>query len=242
MSKAWEWMKAHPWASAGIVFVLGLVIVMLFFRRGPTAVADDGSAQYAASAANAAASGNDLMAMEAQLQAAGQSINAGVAQNENNNASAVALAQIAANAASDSAAIQAAAAQDVAMYGFKTAEVTSTMAAQVASRQAQSLLIEKMYTQLASPVTSDTAGAFISGNYDIASGAFNIRTESRPYDDVGNPYTMVQGGITYGLRYAANGGALPQNAIQGKAGSYYIPIQQSASIGATVMPGNDMVH
>lgn len=165
MGNAWEWMKEHPYATAGIVFVIGIIFVMLFFRGGSSAPVDNTAAQVAAAQATAAQSGNELAALQAQLQASGNATNAGVATNANDNASAITVATIQAQSAENQATIAAKAASDAAYYNANATLGVSTVQASATSFGAYQSTLQKWYDDLTLGNITNTKNAldFLAG-------------------------------------------------------------------------------
>jgi len=69
--KTWHWIKEHPWTTALLVFVVGVLVYLLFFRSSGSApaAANPYDAYYGALAASTA-SGNSLAAAQDATRAA----------------------------------------------------------------------------------------------------------------------------------------------------------------------------
>lgn len=160
MDKAWAWMKEHPYATAGIIFGVGIVIVLLFFT-GKSAPANNNAGAYAAyqqAAASEAASGNQLAAYQAQTQAAANQTGMEVAARANDNSTALAIAQLTAQQAASHDTISADVAKFLATTTMQTTEVASTAAVTINANNNQTSLLANLYDTLVAankPMTTD---------------------------------------------------------------------------------------
>lgn len=145
-------IKAHPWATAGVVFVAGVVII-LFVRRGGSS----GDAITSAGPTSAVASGSDMALAQLQYSARAGEVAAGV--------------QV--------AGIQAATAEKLATINSTTAQLNINKQAEVASQQiAASQSVANMRSTLDARVAEaslnrDTTIASISSNRDSALATIN---------------------------------------------------------------------
>lgn len=168
MGKAWEWMKEHPYATAGIIFGVGLVFVLLFFRgSGATQATGPSDYQaYQAAAASEAASGNQLAAYQQQTQAAANQTAAGVAANANDNATALAIATLTAQTSSTHDQIAADSAAELQTIQGQTTLGVSTLAAQVATTQSNNSTLQNLFDTLVSqnaPMTTNDVTTWAPG-------------------------------------------------------------------------------
>ena len=107
MPEIWEKAKAHPYITAGIIFGVGIVVILIYksLHSAPVNTGASDYAAYQAAAAQEAASGNQLAGLQAQLQAAGNQVNAEQAIATSHDAASITLAQIAADTAKNQACI-----------------------------------------------------------------------------------------------------------------------------------------
>lgn len=145
-----EWVKSHPYATAGIVFGVGLLVILLFFTGGSSAAPDNTAAALAAAQAQEAASGNSLQQTQAELAAASNATTAGVVAGGQDDAAAVSIAQIQANSATNAATIAANAASETAQYNAQAGIVTSTVGAQANEYASLQATIQKYYDDISS--------------------------------------------------------------------------------------------
>ena len=195
MENAWKWMKEHPYATAGIVAALGLILVYFMFSgsssssSGNTA-ASDAAAQAQALAAQAA-SGNELAAQQAQLQAATNQTNAQVAANAADNSTAQTVASIqsqtqmnADQLSAQVAVAQTNAAATTAQYSAQSAEVASTTSAQVNATNTSATVLQNLFDTAASDVTTGQTldGMTVNGNFTLAGtpSSFSVSSQATP--------------------------------------------------------------
>jgi hypothetical protein len=155
-------MKAHPYGTAGIVFGVGVVLV-IFFMRGSGGGSNQAASDYAAyqqAAAAEAASGNQLAAYQAQTQAASNQVNAETAANANNNSTALSIAQLQSQQATNQADTEAKMLEALAQIQSTTSVTTSTVTAQASEAQTQAGLWQNLFDTLVTQnkpiVTNDT--------------------------------------------------------------------------------------
>ncbi len=141
-------LSRHPYLIAGGVFLVGAIVVYYIFS--PSAAPDTGASAFYGAQGAAIQSANQLAAVQAGGQVAVAGFQADVEKNAANASAAIALAQIAANS-SDMSAQLGARTQD---RGFATADLSNTLAAQVAGEQ----------------IASDTKIADINANQQIQLG------------------------------------------------------------------------
>lgn len=185
MGKAWDWMKEHPYVTAGIVFAVGVLVVLMFLPKSQAAAPPDNvSAALAAGQAAAIESGNQLQGMQLQAQTAAQAIDAGVKTDAADGANAVALAQISSAANTSAATISAGMAKDTNATQLAIAGVAAGAAVQQSSIAAQAnyyttsaAVTQNMYDTLAASNVATTNSAF-----DFLSGltARNMATATAP--------------------------------------------------------------
>lgn len=186
MKGATEWIKAHPYATGGIV--LGVIVVLyLLFRSGGSVAPVDNSAQLAAAAA---ASGNQLSEAQLALQAQTNQTNAGVAASANTNASQIAIAQLAAGVQTNADTItgqvaEATLAAQTATSGAsaQASEVASTAAVQVNATNNAATVLQNLFDTLAGTNGAQANEALsINGSFSLAGtpSAFSVTTSSTP--------------------------------------------------------------
>lgn len=224
MSEAMEWVKAHPKTTAAIVFGVGALVILVWMSSGSSnnSAANASAAQYAAqqqAAAEAAASGNQLAELQAGLQASAGQTQAASADNANNDASQVAIAQIAASTAGNAATLAAQAAEATAQYSAQATEVTSTVSAQAVETQSNNSEMQNLFdtiiaagTQQSNLLASVGADTTITTGYisPIQGGGWNFGVSTIPNADL---YTN-----------GPNGGALFQAPTVAQLGAAPAPI------------------
>lgn len=199
MSKAWEWMKAHPYATAAIIFAVGVLIILMFFRSAPVP-ADNSAADASAAAANAAASGNQLAGMQLQAQAAGNQTNAETAMHASDDATALAVATLSAQTSMSHDTLLAETQKSVAEFGFKTSEVVSTSAVKLAANNNSTSLLQSllnkmgMLDNIGTTVNGLPTGANLTGAFDFGinpggglTGSFNVAQQPNVVTQWGMP-------------------------------------------------------
>lgn len=241
-----EWLKAHPYATAGIVFGVGLLILIVFVGgSSPQASTDNGAAALAAAQAQEAASGNQLQQLQAELQASQNQTAAGVSANGTNDASAITIAQIAAQQATNQSQIAADSAKETAMYNAQSSEVASTATVQINANNDTTAAIMDLFDRLAVTSQIGATGGSISGAFDPNTGKFSASVAPTQTLNGFQPFITDPSGAVYGVELANYPGeafpggnlGLPGNGLtQGGAGSlpagtiyagnniYYAPI------------------
>lgn len=138
MGESWQKIKAfaeeHPFALGVIIFIGGAVIVYFLFRGGsaPASTGANNAGYYNALAA-ATESGNQLQATQAALQAHSADVQAGLLGQQDTNATQLAITKANNDAAVTIASQQITEQSHVADLSAQTAQLESTLAAQVAA-------------------------------------------------------------------------------------------------------------
>jgi len=173
MTKAWDWMKEHPYITSAILVVGGLLIFLMFFHKPAGANAPvDNTAALAGLAASNVASGNQLAATQLQAQVAGSQIQSDAATAATNDATAVQLAQLQANATTTAGQQQVDAAKavndaTVAVTGINAnaAVQISSIAATASAQQSYDTSTLAAYNTLSAANTANTSSTlnFLTG-------------------------------------------------------------------------------
>lgn len=210
LAESWGWIKRHPYATAGAVFVGGAILVYLYYggSAAPAAAPQvDPTAAYLQSEATQAQYGAQVAGQQAALQASANQVNGqvqianiagGIQQQSIAVAGTVALAGIGAQRDVQLAGIagqediaqinaNAATAQTSALVGFLTNETNQQYGYlnNMLAVQAQSLLSNSQFAQLSTLIAANQTA---TGNINVAIA--NLDTQ------VGNAaqYILMQGG------------------------------------------------
>lgn len=209
MTKAWEWMKEHPYITAAILVGGGFLIFLMFFRSPAGANAPlDNTAALAGLAASNTASGNQLAAQQLQAQVATNAIQSDAASKATDDATAVQLAQLQANASTTAGNTQAAMAHDVnaatvAVTGMNTGAAVqiSSIAATAATTQANYAAQSRAYDTLSAGNATNTSSTlnFLAGLANgIVGGSTPVIGTSGSVNFTTSP-SGVLNGVNYNL-------------------------------------------
>ena len=187
MGESWQKIKQfaeeHPFALGVIIFIGGAVIVYFLFRGGsaPATSGTNDSGYYNALAA-ATQSGNQLQATQAALQAHSADVQAGLMGQQDTNATQLAITKVNNDAAVSIATQQITEQGHVADLTAQTAQLESTLAAQVAqgnnNTQIQLAQIGANTANLNITTAGNVEMASISAQKDIASASISASAQS----------------------------------------------------------------
>lgn len=159
-----NWAKAHPiWATVAGLFLL-FVVWMLFFRSSGDSSATSGISTVTQDP-SAVAAGQQLQALQIQGQFQTQQAQLAADVNDQNNATQIALAQLAAQMQSNQTDQQAAVAQAQIAAQQHTDELTSTLSAQIAQAQ---ITAAEQNAQLQATTSAQIAAGQNSTNIALA--------------------------------------------------------------------------
>lgn len=191
MPSLWEKAKAHPYMTAGIVFGVGFVIILLYKSLHSTS-SNNGSAYaaYQQAAAAEAASGNQLAAVQAQAQAAGNQTNAEVAIGASHDATTLSIAQLENQTAQNHDSLAAQVAEYTASLQAQSTDLASSASVSINAQNNYASTIQNLFDTLVKQNPADIFTTENYGGYDVTqTGSYNSSTGTAQNSYTSNTYT-----------------------------------------------------